>query len=254
MVAFVFEFNSPISDSYIDFIEARHQGEEDELPGVVKHSEVAFSIGPGGVQHSVPAAAHRGVTFQCVANTGEIEWGYTVEANRVLIRCAKYDCWINVFGKVKGLMERFMEPLFEANSLATVGLEYRDEFLISDIAQPWVDQLFDRDSKHLSPNIFEMPGLWHSHSGYYVYPEIEEGKLLNRLNIDHLVQDSGEYIVSMVTQHRIALTEPTREQLGASNNEQLLKLFDDVMHLQNKELLKDLLSSEMKEKIGLKDS
>jgi uncharacterized protein (TIGR04255 family) len=249
MVAFVFEFQTPFSGGALEVIESLHQDDDDGLPGVQRHEEVAFQLGPNGVQSSHSSSAG-GITFQCVAPDGEVQWAFTAQQQTAIIRCADYSRWASIFQRSKSLLAKYLPILFEGNAITSVGLEYRDEFKVMDPSASWREELFNVNSNHIPSMIFGMEDLWHSHSGFFS-PEDEKGnKLLTRINLDYLDAGKNQRLVSVVTHHRIALNQIVSEDVEGFLGDPMIELFEE-MHSVNKDVFSNMLSEQMKDIIKL---
>jgi len=149
----------------------------------------------------------------------------------------------------------------EATPLRVLRLEYQDAF--------WYDgpqdeaaaaDLLQKGSPYLSSHIFDQRDLWHCHTGAYL-PHGRIGKLLLQINLDAVDRkypgrdNDIARSVKIVTalERRAFMVDPEiLESEQASSEDDVVSELNE-MHGSLKEVLADIISQEMSERIHLKD-
>lgn len=250
-VAFALEFNRPFTKEEMDALNEKHQGDQDELPSVQAHQVMSFQISPGIAVPPQAVGGVEGVTFARINPNGKPSWSFSAQNNAVTIRCTNYTRWEQVWENTQVLLSRFLtDNVVNDNSIATVGLEYDDEFYVLEPDDPtWKLDLFEPETTLLQKHIFELPCFWHSHSGYFTFSQEGGHRILNTCNLDYLRDDRQVNKVVCKTQHKV-LPEETIGNLSDSMTDQLPKLINEI-HEINKNIMRQLLSKRMQTQIGL---
>jgi hypothetical protein len=136
-------------------------------------------------------------------------------------------------------------------AINAIALQYTDSFTWKDDPELLdLSQVFRPGSRYIPANAFDQPGAWHSHHGYVEggsHPA--EKERLNNINVN--VSDvAGERTIQITTVHRAVLDKPLR----ASNNKylELIESLQNKLHIDNKDILAQVLSDAVAQKIKLK--
>jgi hypothetical protein len=131
-------------------------------------------------------------------------------------------------------------------------LQYKDQFSATKpLDNHCLDKLFRTNSPYLPPHTFRNEELWHVNQGWYV-PATEpiSGKKLNVLNI--ATRESSNSSV-LVIDHLFRYEMDDRDLPLFANRADgaLIEVVMEHLHEQNKSLLRDLLSTQMAQRIRL---
>ena len=251
VAAFVFEFGKQLDMTVIENTIAFYNDNESfkkELPRMTPHNATTIQI-VNGIQE----AAHNelsGVTFERFNSSGEPEWSIRLIKESINISCHEYTRWDEVWPKVKEYFNK-LEPILSIHDVSLVGIEYLDEFIINEKDSDWEKELFNIDSKFIPNHVFELNDFWHFHHGYFSNNiDSELGKrTLNNVNISYFGE--GDIIkVHIRTQHKYMITQEgikITEDFIAKEAENIINSNHEI----NKEILRNLLSTEMLKAIQL---
>lgn len=255
-VAFVFQLVTPLDELALKKCIVSYQKDEElifQLPRMQPMDSLTFQIGASQNQMSTPILG--GVTFDKVKPNGQPEWALVVRREVIIVQCGDYTSWSEVWSKAKFYFTKIISILGDLNlQVQMVGLEFVDEFKVNNPQDPdWKTEIFNKQSKYVSQNIFDINGFWHSHHGFFMMEESGiKRRTLNILNIDYVEELGGECKVLVRSQ----IQSNFIDQQPNLNVEFMLNA-DLVIcnnHDTNKLVMCDLLSNQMCHKVGLEGS
>jgi uncharacterized protein (TIGR04255 family) len=242
VVAFVIEFIDELSTASIHNIIKLYE-ENPTLKDIFssKHEQMGVTIKIDESGQQVSSNSLAGVAFEST----EKDWAIQVRRDAILVTCRKYTRWDKIWKKVKEIFSLFI-PYIEVRSNLII-LEYVDEYNIDNIESGWQKTLFNKESKYLSPRIFTDKSLWHLYQGFFINGHTEiPSKLLTNLNLDCIERDNSTSL-AVRTQHKTILENDVLLTELENYIEPLFAMSHDV----NKDILLDLLSSEILREINL---
>lgn len=253
-VAFILTFLEPINDSMINQAINLHQTNRkifDELPRMQLQNTLTLQVGEQVQFTPNSPLALGGVIFDKVLPDGKSEWFINISNGSIIIGNGKYTRWDNIWEQAKNYILAF-SSIFQGLTLASVSIEYVDIFTINTpTGNQWKNELFNQNSKLLPKSIWELDDFWHVHQGHFINKTY---KILNNINVNYSREDFGQqYKVVLSTQHRAILNSP----ITLSEDDTLVKeveIYMQANHLLNKEVLCDLLSTDMCDKLNLRCS
>jgi len=256
IAAFAIEFSGALSEQIIQDVIAFYHTDDSlskELPRKQTHEAVTLQFDS---PQNISSKALGGVTFDRLTPSGNQEWAINLRSNALIITCSEYTRWNEIWPKAKSYILKICTKL-KSVGINAVGMEYVDEFCIEDDRANWEMALFRQSSKYLPSNIYELKDLWHSHHGFFSkqgYPL--ELKTLNKIEVDCLMESTGQHdqfgqkkTVSIKTHHKSSLQGVLKIE-----NEKFDRILEGIIsgnHKLNKEILKEVLSDSMLEKIHL---
>lgn len=251
VIAFAFEFQEEIEESLIHELILLYQN-TDELNKSFPRKELLHSMTVQISEHGQQTQNQKlsGITFDRLMPNGTQELAISIRNNSVVISCGKYTRWNEIWEKAKSYFKIIL-PVLSDKTLTLVGFECIDEFIITDISN-WKDELFNSSSKYIPSNISELVDLWHSHHGFLINDnEPVEHKTLNNINVNYISETGASSINKILirTQHQSRLKLPVKYNADFFEN-----IADKIMnknHNFNKELMMDLLSDDMCNRIKL---
>ena len=141
------------------------------------------------------------------------------------------------------------------NPVMAFSLKYMDRYTFDGpIGEPRADMLFQEENSYITPFCFRAGPVWHCHSGWF--ETHGDNRILHQFNVGSSVVDQ---IPTVTIDHSAIyqLTTPwqTAEALFGqpSNVDSGIESVLEYMHGQNGSILKDVLRSEMLERIGMKE-
>ena len=193
-----------------------------------------------------------GFMLHRVRPDGQPAWVLTAHQNSIVVQCAEYTRWADVWGRVRTWLMKLHNLVKRSDLFITsVNLQYKDQFsapkpLDSDV----LEKLFKVDSQYIPSRTFNNKELWHINQGWYL-PETTPmiGNKLNVLNI--ATSEFGNSIV-LVIDHlaRFQLDNPS-ELFSDCGDRAPIDVVMEELHVQNKFLLRNLLSAQMARRIRL---
>ena len=177
-----------------------------------------------------------------------------VNRESVIIVINDYTRW----DKFKSDAERYLSSLLSSvnaqKAVASIGLQINDVFLWkADPADLDLAEVFAAKTPYLTPNVFSKDMLlWHSHHGYLKDEKSPaEHKQLTNINVAR-ADVNGSQQLQILTSHKAIFARPLYKFLDA-NREKIASVLD-CLHLENKRILGELLSTALQEKISLNKS
>ena len=211
-----------------------------------------------------------GFAFDSLKPDGEVERAIRLVANRLSIMRADYENWDRTWEEARRVFELMLPVLLERSAVIGFHLEYHDRFVREGGRDGFqADMVFRRDSRWLAPNVFEAEDLWHSHHGFFEYPDRpHKHQLLNVVEsqlipIDNDTHDSrSELAADVKLKHRVlhgvAHAGGTPEEtnsveaiFGKEGDAGLIDAYMCEMHDKDKLILAQSINEEMCRRIKL---
>lgn len=102
----------------------------------------------------------------------------------IVYRAWKYPGWTSLKAKALGLMAPPLAEIVKSVAIKSARIEYRDRFYFEgDPADAVVSDVIQADNIYVSPHIFSLSDLWHSHTGKFDALPMG-GKKLSAINVD----------------------------------------------------------------------
>lgn len=163
-----------------------------------------------------------------------------------------YTRWDQVFADVKEYLKVVLNEIAPSRPLAAISLQYIDVFTwLDDPDELNLSEVF-RANKYVPPVVLEQKNLWHLHQGYksaQIEEPIQHARVDN-INIDVADLPGDKRAIQVTAAHQAILEKPLWQANG-KNWDALISLFQNL-HINNKQIVMDLLTTEVCDKIGLK--
>lgn len=255
-VAYAFEFSQQLSsDTVKHAIEIYKQSMmmSVELPRSQPIESMTFQMeGTGAFSPSSKMLA--GVSFDRLLANGEPEWSVTFRPDAFVIICGRYESWSKNLDKAFEYMQIFSKALKDV-SINTIGLEFNDEFNISNLTDPsWMEELFNVKSNYLTQDILNKKGAWHLHSGYWSEDYYHKDISLTLINsfIESLEdQQTGKCHLKIKHLQKCRYFEPI--DISTSSALESAKVIFEKAHEVNYNFMCDLIGAAMKIRINMED-
>jgi uncharacterized protein (TIGR04255 family) len=249
-VAFVLAWQGDLSDQTLLAIHALSNKLKDSFPVVEIQKLVMFNIaGPQAGQ--VPnTEGVGGVSFTRNTSFGTVAKQLVVSRQSCVFIINDYIRWANALSDVMNAFS-ILAPLILANrAINTINLQYTDVFTWKDDPDLLkISEVFNVQSGLLPVNVFEQKGFWHSHHGY-MSDAVEPVKHTSLNNVNVNVADvSGERTINVVMSHQATLSSPLRR--GTPDFMKVISDMENYLHSVHKDILKNLLTKEVCEVVGL---
>lgn len=250
-VAFIFILSEPINNMVVKNVITNYQNAPDmiaKLPRCQPQNMISFQIGGMMEQpQNMTSPMMNGVIFDSLLPDGRQKWFVNLANNFLTIGCSDYTRWDEVWSMVKEYMN-FLMPALEGNSIHEIGIEYLDEFRITDISEDWKKELFRENNDFIPNHIWSKDDFWHIHQGYF----LNNGhKILNNININYFIDEKMNNKVVIQTNHKTTCSNLIPVSSDLSGVMSLIEPIVEENHLLNKKVVYNLLSSEICKKMEL---
>jgi len=251
-VAFIFVLSAQINDTVIKNIITNYQNNPDMIAKLRRcqpQNMISFQIGSGMLEQPqhIHSPMMNGVIFDTLLPDGRQKWFVNLANNFLTIGSSDYTRWDEVWATVKEYIDFFM-PALEGNNIQEIGIEYIDEFGISDATKDWKKELFREGNDFIPNHIWSKNDFWHIHQGYFLN---HEHKILNNINMNYFLDDKMSPKVVIQTHHKTTCSN----LIPISNNTlDVMSVIEPIIeqnHLLNKKIMCNLLSAEICKRIDL---
>ncbi|WP_442498237.1 TIGR04255 family protein [Methylobacter sp. sgz302048] len=251
------QFSPQFSKSTIQKLAAIEHDLKEDLPKANPLKKIAFQFNQAEHSSAVGLDELAGIELQRIKKDGSIEWMLRTTEDAIAIHCLDYTRWDNVWSQAEAYLQKAFMHIDGSNSfVSSIGLKYIDRFLYDSHAEKYdLSELFDRNTPHIVKTAFDH-NLWHCHSGWF--EDLDNLQCLNQLNIDsNYINIKGEKTLAISIDHNaiaIMNNDNNLYSIIEQNSNQVTKLNEIIykLHLKNKEILTNLLSKEMLNRINLK--
>ncbi|WP_301233811.1 TIGR04255 family protein [Pandoraea cepalis] len=244
------EWATPMDSNGLQGLQAAYEETatvKEFLPSLTPVQAFALNIGAPG--NFVAENRSGGFDLRRFDPSGAVLWAVSVRPELIACNCIAYDRWATVKPKAMALLDPFLSVALAAgNQIKAVGLQYQDAFRVSDeVGSPALKTLFRQNSNWIPAHLLNESSLWHSHQGWFASTS-DGHRTLNNVNLDVLEQDA-KLLVRIHGQHRVfAVTQDGKSPypIAMQDIEGIL----DVLHQQNKAVLRGILAEDVLARIG----
>ncbi|UCI17865.1 hypothetical protein FJ970_22550 [Mesorhizobium sp. B2-1-8] len=176
-----------------------------------------------------------------------------VDPNQIVYRNMNYSRWDNISGLYWDMNAEAITSVLDNVPIRAIRLEYLDRFLFDgDPDQASAKGVIKQGSEVVTPHIFHLNDLWHSHTGKLEKTDGENRRLF-QVNIDMIDMVGPDSI----PKRSIALVSAVEDRFAGGGLEggtvsSLRATFDDL-HKQVKELFKSVVDDGMLAAVGLEN-
>lgn len=253
VVAYAVDFREEIDDKLIHEAIAIHNDDSEfsqEFPHKNPQKSLKIEVRNGVQLHQEELS---GIIFEKLGTSGEPLWSLILRKDALAVTCQDYSRWNQISTKAQEYMSKMINIL-QGVKVASVTLEYVDEFIITDPSLPWKEYLFNPNSKFFTQNVFAVQDFWHSHHGFFSECSCANvDKVLNTVNLDYVEEEMKNIKKNKVvirTQHKARTDDVIIDEKFMDT---IFKSSIEENHLTNKTIFRDILSEGMSKKIKLGD-
>lgn len=184
-----------------------------------------------------------GVIFCDKNEDGNSDWVIKVQEDFIAVSCLNYKGWLKTWPKALNYLETIIETVNISNTIKCIALRYINRFVSNAEGQdqyPWND-IFKPDSPYLSTNIKKNKLVWHLFQGWFENDDIINCMCLNNVNLDSILNNQ-ELITNINLLRQAQCEDIPKTKIDAFMNQ---------LHNEIKNILKEIVSLEMAQKIGL---
>ncbi|QGZ62120.1 TIGR04255 family protein [Paraburkholderia acidisoli] len=255
-VAFVLEWPVPLTESNIATAKEIHQRHLlKAFPRAETPQIITFNFQAGIGAPPQPPQAGIGLMLTRPRGTAagnNVAASIQITQQNCVIVVNEYTRWATIWADVSHWL-RLLLPAIQkdGNPLTGATLQYTDAFEWRGNPREFIPKvLFSADSTFVPKNALSSLGLWHSHHGFFVEVDPSDGyQLLENVNVNvHEHPESRQRAVVVMTSHKATFSE------GIWGSDKAVDALDPLMtrlHERNKDILRDMLASDVKKMIKL---
>uniref|UniRef100_A0A7C1T8F5 TIGR04255 family protein n=1 Tax=Agrobacterium albertimagni TaxID=147266 RepID=A0A7C1T8F5_9HYPH len=219
----------------------------DPMPGMFfEQSSAGFSM------NQVP-----GAEWKHFKPDGNPDWLARITPNSVSVHCMEYSRWTEVWPKAYRILAEIFQPCEQhLLPLMNVGLRYVDRFdFTNDPALYDARLLIRAGSPHIAPQVLDCGARWHSYTGWFEFSKELGMEVLQQLNVDAVEQIGTKLPIVSIT-HASLLRGQAPGQLDnfrrfTHMSDSMIARLMSVAHSNNQRLLREVLTDDMLNGIGL---
>ena len=252
---FVLEWKDRLTEKDVRDLKGRIQQRHSAFTVFKPQKMVVLNLTTGAADGTSPesSASENGFVFELP--------GEPMQPARRTLNVMPEQCQITIndysrWSKVKADVDEYVQSIMavagaNSNSLQAIGLQYTDVWIWkANPADLNMSEVFNRNSPLLVQNVFNLKSYWHSHHGYFEpMKDVALPPRLNNINVSRTQQGELDAI-NVVTSHRLTL--PRLWDLDTPAKKiALISAVQDEFHLENKRILRQLLTPGVLKKIKL---
>lgn len=241
-VKFVLLFTRPITPKSIFEIERQHDKWREAMPA---RSRLEVDVDVNGGTTKAPA-----VVFAFLKPDANPTWSMQIGGSQIEIECFLYSRWERVWGAARHYLTTALEELSfvqEKLMVSAMHLTVEDVFLSSDDEFVIGDVLNKSDK--IPPFALKAGGPWNSYFSWIV-EENQKVRTLHACDIDVSVgSEDGRVAITHAQTRNTGVDLPINEVCG--DGFARLDAMMEEMHASNKALMRDLITVDLNERIGL---
>jgi hypothetical protein len=125
------------------------------------------------------------------------------DPDSILYRSTEYISWGWHLDRITRLLAPITGQLSDTVVFEKIGVEYLDRFWTDQADPAPLDQLLQRMSTLVASHIFDVPGMFHSHTGAYLGSDVQDLEL-QVVRVDAVDDDEGRRWINITTtwEHR----------------------------------------------------
>jgi uncharacterized protein (TIGR04255 family) len=257
-VAFVINFEKPLSESILKKLKEVGNQFSEELPKVEEQQAMGFSFSSENKKVEPAPSKFAALAFKKIDGKGDLKWALRAEANFLAVNCLDYSGgWSEVWPKVKRYLSAMIPVVVSTeNPVITLTLQYIDKFIYEGTPDSYQSStIFDTNSKYLSEQVTKSGPYWHLHQGWFIeLSVVPQSRFLNRLNLTAAMADQEHLTTidhSVIVQFKNSLSNAKSLFEREIGDELAIDYYYNKLHIENKSVLKLLLNEERIKEIKL---
>ena len=224
------------------------------LPRVVEPPTVALHLSSPGEPPPPPPAPP--LDFVRYKSDGKLDWRLHFQDENIAVNCLAYTRWPHIWAQARALFTSVSEVLPETTLIASVSLQYVNVFFWNGTVEDYDSRaLLNVESPCVPASVLGRGPLWHLHQGWFSpLTEPPGGRILDRVHIDAIADERGQYLVKFENLHRFDFggDTPVRTiKAILSEAPMVLDASFERLHDRVKESLDDYLTADVQRSIDL---
>ncbi len=255
--AFVLGFSRPFTAVEIQAMQSLQQVFLKEFPHFQALNSVTVDVKEAGAGAGITLAVN-GVLLQKQSAKGAVLWSLQIADNTIVVSCMEYSRWEAVWDIAKDYLLRAANHLAAPdNAVNMVSLQVVDKFLYDSAVNEYeLDDVFNVESPYLTRQVKKAGPLWHVNQGWFEIVDLSDQSVrnLNVVNITSAnVGPSLQSSVDHLGQFFLGsggIPHSADGKLTPGGVDVIAKVFA-ILHVKNKTVLREVLSSNKIKEIGL---
>ena len=244
-VVFVLKLSKQLSVESLQVLKQLEDSIKSELPIMEPQEATSFVVKPGN-QISVQPPRLASLAFKnSTENNGQFDWMLRAESDFIAVNCLNYTRWKEVWPKARNYLSLASNKLASTeNPIVSIALQYLDQFIYEEKKEFKTSIVFNDDSDFLSGIVSKAGPLWHTYQGWF--GNKNEQPILHSLNITAAMAGK-EHHTTIDHRGTIQFKNKTTNHKTLFNeikNKTAADHYFDLLHEENKQILKDLLNKE----------
>lgn len=186
-------------------------------------------------------------------NSGMKIYGLEFHPDQISVILGDYNRWAEDGPRIKDYLGRGLRALKDCGYVGCIkqtGLNVSDVFLLENVSKDWACQLLNASSLYLPSFIYEAESYWHSNVGFFKSVDGFKQPVLNNINVAATKSGPNNKDAFRInTAHELMLDDAVELEGFDRLHDQLLEKF----HQYNKDIVSDVLASEVAKEIGIVD-
>lgn len=251
-VAFGIYYNTTLNGQALEKARSRRSDYEEFLPGISAVAGFQVNMGAGAPNVS---QLQDGFAWQRSKTDGSLSWNLGVQQDHLVVNCLDYTRWDEVWSRVgPWLLDIHQQIVAGGHSATAFSLQFIDQFTRRQpVTKHILKELFSSDSRFLPRRFFDNDELWHVYQGWFDEASIPaKCKKLNVVNLS-ANRTGPENLVTLDHLMRVNLAPDSPDLLIDAVEGSVLESALSALHDENKQTVRDILTQEVAQSIGLID-
>lgn len=258
-VVFVINFSKPFSEKELESLTELEDLLKDDLPKMEQHKGAGFRLSPEGQMETLSSKLVA-LSFKHYNEKNSFDWTLRAEGHFIAVNCLDYsDGWEVIWPKVHNYLNHAAQKLVSTElSIESLALQYIDRFIYEGQIDCYeASTIFDEQSDYLNKKVTKVGPYWHIHQGWFDTIKELPVRILNILNITAAMADKEHHTTidhSATIQFKQKITNHKTLFEGTIKGMPTVDYYFDLLHKDNKQVLRDLLNSDRIDDIKLKQN
>lgn len=212
--------------------------------------DVAIKLSQVVAPKSVPRVFGR--SYDRYSANGEVARSLAIQGQNLNFSVNDYTRWDEVWPSVYSVIVPMWKAICNKRLVSSISLQFQNQFRVEDEVgvgdhTPVARRVFDPNTPHLTPHVFECISNWHCFTGHFSNsPTLQEPRRLNRINVQVVTMDNPN-------NRLLTIQTELEDRLAPFERGETLELQQRMGDLRNahKKILRKLFLREIQEKVGL---
>lgn len=249
VASFIVVFEYPFDANIISSLPGLHERLKADYPTFNLTKTMEVSITDSVVDKKLDVTS--GGVLQNLLPDGRPSWTLRVEGNAIVVSCNEYKRWGDISSKALNHIKAAMDFVNDDNNAVSSLIHQTvDRFVTVNKDEYNISQVFNIQSPFLTGQALKAGKFWHVFQGWFEDKQSFDGKLLNVLNLS-TAENPANTAITTTIDHAAHLRFLSPKAIEEFDDKFIRKAFDEL-HECNKSIIKQLLTNDQLNSIGLK--